>query len=79
MFSLLTFVCFLLLLLLQPYFTQVLEESLRDSEGKHNLIFASNPCRIHHAGQEIVVFRDDLQNKMRRHDLSHVFQVSNFN
>ena len=55
---------------LQPYFTQALEEEL----GEKHCLFGSNPCRIHHAGQEIVIFRDDLQNKMRRHDLSHVFQ-----
>ena len=54
---------------LHSYLTQVLEDELK------YCIFGSNPCRIRHAGQEIVIFRDDLQNKLRRHDLSHVFQV----
>ncbi|KAK9763417.1 DNA-directed DNA polymerase epsilon, subunit B [Basidiobolus ranarum] len=31
-----------------------------------NAIFASNPCRIKYCTQEIVIFREDLINKMRR-------------
>ncbi|KAK5583019.1 hypothetical protein RB653_004609 [Dictyostelium firmibasis] len=30
-------------------------------------IFTTNPCRIRYCSQEIIVFRDDLTNKMRRH------------
>ncbi|KAN0031595.1 hypothetical protein ACTFIV_005460 [Dictyostelium citrinum] len=29
--------------------------------------FTTNPCRIRYCSQEIIVFRDDLTNKMRRH------------
>eukprot|EP00897_Mesotaenium_endlicherianum_P003690 jgi/Mesen1/3349/ME000191S02482 len=31
-----------------------------------NAVFASNPCRIRFYAQDIVVFRDDLQHRMRR-------------
>ncbi|EGC37193.1 hypothetical protein DICPUDRAFT_77138 [Dictyostelium purpureum] len=30
-------------------------------------IFTTNPCRIRYCTQEIIIFRDDLTNKMRRH------------
>ncbi|KAF2069294.1 hypothetical protein CYY_009385 [Polysphondylium violaceum] len=32
-----------------------------------NSIFTTNPCRIRYCTQEIIVFRDDLVNRMRRH------------
>ncbi|KAN0045292.1 hypothetical protein ACTA71_005669 [Dictyostelium dimigraforme] len=32
-----------------------------------NSTFTTNPCRIRYCSQEIIVFRDDLTNKMRRH------------
>lgn len=32
-----------------------------------NLTFATNPCRIRYYTQEIVVFRDDLLSRLRRH------------
>ncbi|KYR03175.1 putative DNA polymerase epsilon subunit B [Tieghemostelium lacteum] len=31
--------------------------------------FTTNPCRIRYCTQEIVIFRDDLQNRMRRHSI----------
>jgi DNA polymerase epsilon subunit 2 len=30
-----------------------------------NAVLASNPCRVRHGGSEVVLFRDDLQQKMR--------------
>ncbi|BDA47706.1 DNA polymerase epsilon subunit 2 [Coccomyxa sp. Obi] len=35
-------------------------------EALPTAVFASNPCRIRHYNQEIVVFRDNLQNRMRK-------------
>eukprot|EP00736_Rhodelphis_marinus_P008078 Rmarinus@m.24782 len=32
-----------------------------------NCVLAANPCRIRYCTQEIVVFREDILNKMRRH------------
>ncbi|EFA76354.1 putative DNA polymerase epsilon subunit B [Heterostelium album PN500] len=32
-----------------------------------NAIFTTNPCRIRYCSQEIVIFRDDIVNRMRRH------------
>ena len=35
-------------------------------ESLENAIFTSNPARIKYCSKEIVIFRDDLQNTMRR-------------
>lgn len=40
-------------------------EGLEEKLSK--VVFATNPCRIRYYTQEIVVLRDDLQQKMRRH------------
>ncbi len=45
----------------------VFVQPLLDKLPKNNVILATNPCRIRYCTQEIVVFRDDLVNKMRRH------------
>ena len=35
-------------------------------EALPNAVFASNPCRIRYGTQELVLFRDDVQQRMRR-------------
>ncbi|PAV65230.1 hypothetical protein WR25_20748 [Diploscapter pachys] len=37
-----------------------------------NVYFATNPCRMQYATQEVVVLRDDLIEKMCRHAINHV-------
>ncbi|CAI5449471.1 unnamed protein product [Caenorhabditis angaria] len=37
-----------------------------------NCTFASNPCRIQYASQEIVVFRNDMVKKMCRHSINAI-------
>ncbi|KAF3992908.1 hypothetical protein FT663_00818 [Candidozyma haemuli var. vulneris] len=39
---------------------------------KGNLIFGGNPMRVNYLSQEIVIYRDDLMNKLKRNDI--VFQ-----
>ncbi|PVH17236.1 uncharacterized protein CXQ87_000120 [Candidozyma duobushaemuli] len=39
---------------------------------KGNLIFGGNPMRINYISQEIVLYRDDLMNKLKRNDI--IFQ-----
>ncbi|QDZ25500.1 subunit 2 of DNA polymerase epsilon [Chloropicon primus] len=57
-------------LLPQPALLNCLTENLEEDKD-FKCIFASNPCRIRHkTGQELVVFRDNLQKKLKRHDLS---------
>lgn len=39
----------------------------RDHVAEPNLYFATSPCRITCGNREVVVFRDDVVNKLRRH------------
>ena len=61
-------------LLPQPALLSCLTKDLEEDQGL-KMAFASNPLRIRRGGVgggEIVVFRDDLQAKLRRHDLREV-------
>lgn len=44
-------------------------EPLEKLLGTGTVILASNPCRIRYCTQEIVVFRDDVVKKFRRHSI----------
>jgi len=39
----------------------------RDHVTEPNLYFATSPCRITCSNREVVVFREDVVNKLRRH------------
>ncbi|EGG18266.1 putative DNA polymerase epsilon subunit B [Cavenderia fasciculata] len=43
------------------YFTKGFKQRIPNS------IFTTNPCRLRYCTQEIVIFRDDIVNRMRRH------------
>lgn len=49
----------------RPPLSQVLTQPIRDVL-KH-VTFTSNPCRLRYGTQEIVIFRENLVSKMRRH------------
>ena len=48
----------------RPPLPALLTQKLR--EMLPNAVFASNPCRIQYYTQEVVIFRDDLQKRMRQ-------------
>lgn len=50
---------------LARFLTADLREALPDA------VFASNPCRIRYGTQELVLFRDDIEQRMRRQVLVH--------
>ena len=48
----------------QPPLPAALTAGLRDALPR--AVFASNPCRLRYCSQRIIVFRDDLEKRMRR-------------
>ena len=45
---------------LAPWLTADLREALPDA------VFATNPCRVRYGTQQLVLFRDDVEHRMRR-------------
>lgn len=48
----------------RPPLPHVLTSDLR--EQLPNAVFGTNPCRIRYCTQELVLFRDDIEQRMRR-------------
>lgn len=53
----------------RPCVPDLFVRNMRDRIGHSNVLFTSNPTRIRFFSREIVLFREDLQQKMRRNCL----------
>jgi DNA polymerase epsilon subunit 2 len=55
---------------LPNYLTKELSRRVTESCREAQLTFVSNPCRIQYFSQEIVIFRNDMLSKLRRHSIN---------